>query len=183
VNLAQWIREQYAWLGFNVSTEGYDVAALQEWASSLWRWMQQATADALIMVESSGNPYAHRQGSQFYGMLQMGAAAAEDVGIPDQRVLNGNPDLALNAFWDYQRRYIERTQGAPVWMAVLWHDGPGNLQKIMRQLEAGASVDAALGAGTPAIREYVDRYQQWMKRIAGGYDVQARIDEHVSQRT
>jgi len=170
--LITWLRGMLGWLGFEATgIEAWSQEQLQRYAVQVWHWLQQATVDALVMVESAGDPDAHRPGSQFYGLLQMGKAAGIDVGINDTSSLLGRPNAAVQAFWDYQKRYEERTGGHPFWMAVLWHDGPGNLRKIQRAMDGGASFAEALTRGTDAMPEYFSRYEGWMRKIAAGFDV------------
>ena len=105
---------------------------------------------SLIHVESRGKPCAHRDGSQFYGLMQMGRAAGMDVGFDDEdrettAELDCNGRAALGAFMSYYKRYQKRLGepdmchmdhlGDPMThLAVLWKGGPGTL-KLWRSLE------------------------------------------------
>ena len=127
---------------------------------------------SLIAVESMGNPSAHRHGSQFYGLLQMGRYAGLDVGMEDlgrhtTKGLSGNGIAALVAFVEYVNRYADRVY-SPESVAVLWKGGPGTAKAVLEAVEDGTDFDDAVDkaeAGeldnTPIgnLSEYVRRFR------------------------
>lgn len=88
---------------------------------------------AFVEIESWGDEYAHRQGSQFYGLLQMGKLAGQDVNI-DQRTLLGHGDAAIRYFLRYQRRYEARHQWDPYLLAVNWKGGCGTCLTVQKNI-------------------------------------------------
>lgn len=102
---------------------------------------------ALIDVESKGDPWAHRPGSQFYGMLQMGKLAGLDVGLfPKGRkttdVLHGRGEESIKLFLLYFERYLGRWsyEGyAPKYLkaALLWKAGARSALRVRDWFERG----------------------------------------------
>lgn len=117
--------------------------------------------NALISVESGGDPNAVSPSGTYVGLLQMGPDAARDVGIDNYKgELLGNASAAIDAFWAYQARYKSRTGGHPFLMALLWKGGPGTVSKFRRLMGAGASAGQALAQSAPAswnVEEYIRR--------------------------
>ena len=109
---------------------------------------------SLIQVESNGNPRAHRPGSQFYGVLQMGRYAGIDVGLTDRgrkttSMLHGNADLAIRLWLEYMFRYQDRwvydSEASLVARAsVLWKGGAGTARRIRDAQRGGMSFWAAV---------------------------------------
>lgn len=93
---------------------------------------------ALIHVESNGDEFAQRPGSQYHGLLQMGRAAGIDVGFRDMGVqttqkLKGDGPAGLRAFAAYITRYAAHYKldpEKPEWFALLWKGGPGYLKAV-----------------------------------------------------
>lgn len=135
-----------------------------------------ATLLALIHVESAGNPDAHRDGSQYYGLLQMGEPAGKDVGFEDKdrettAHLSGDGYAAIRAFIEYQERYNERTQWIPTRQAVLWKGGPGTAKTLRHRLQGGMSwADAIKHAEehhrVVNLREYLRRFSEAFQSYA-----------------
>lgn len=127
---------------------------------------------ALIDVESDGDASAHREGSQFHGLLQMGRAAAKDVGLPDSKSLDGDAEAAIEAFLCYAERYAMYHDYDPVRIAILWKGGPGTAKYVGQQLAAGIDMRRAIIAGSankgiPRLAEYVRRFRVALKRSGG----------------
>ena len=136
---------------------------------------KQATVLALIAVESAGNPSAHRDRSQFYGLLQMGRAAGSDAGFRDEgryttRSLNGNGILAIESWHKYVERYRARHRDEPLRIALLWKAGPGYLKYVNDETDAGASWDAALDSAEKryefSAREYLKRFTRFFEEFS-----------------
>lgn len=135
---------------------------------------------ALIAVESMGNPSAHRHGSQFYGLLQMGHYAGLDVGFEDQgrhttKPLQGNGIAALTAFVAYVNRYASRVYSADS-VAVLWKGGPGTAKAVLDAVDDGLAFDEAVRkaeagelGNTPIgnLSEYVRRFRGFLDVYGG----------------
>lgn len=125
---------------------------------------------ALIHVESAGDPDAHREGSQFHGLLQMGRLAGIDAGMADRgrdttKPLQGNPVGALQRFFAYLERYYARHRRDPERIAVLWKAGPGTLSRVNALVDGGARFDAAVEQaarelGVPNALEYLERFRR-----------------------
>jgi hypothetical protein len=125
---------------------------------------------ALIHVESAGDEFAQRPGSQFNGLLQMGKAAGVDVGFrdvgkPTTSKLKGDGPAAIRAFAAYVSRY-ESFFGddSPEWVALLWKGGPGYAKKVKALVGSGmVSFDDAVAMigdelGFSAT-EYIERFR------------------------
>jgi hypothetical protein len=125
---------------------------------------------ALIDVESAGDPEAHRKGSQFYGLLQMGKMAGLDVGIQSTAVLSGedgDPESEddIEAFLRLCERYSDRHGYHPYRIAALWKGGAGTAKTIGALLAEGETFEFALAAAElrhkiPNLREYVLRFRK-----------------------
>lgn len=125
---------------------------------------------ALIHVESHGDPWAHREDSQFWGMLQMGRMAGLDVGYTDlkkqtTRHLHGDAYEAVRGFLKYCERYHERHFYQPSRIAALWKGGPGTARTLRDRLTAGDTWSAALQYAEEEHRignlcEYVRRFTE-----------------------
>lgn len=127
-----------------------------------YRRLQQA----LIEVESGGDPNAISSSGKFVGLLQMGPAAAKDVGIDDHKAaLFGNASAAIDAFWEYQARYAKYTGGHPFMMAVLWKGGPGTAKKFGELLSAGAKPLQ----GLRQLESNIPNLVEYMRRTAAAY--------------
>ena len=123
-----------------------------------------ATLLALIHVESAGNDTAHRDGSQFYGLLQMGTPAGVDVGITGgTRELHGEGYASIRAFVQYMERYKDRHHYQPSRIAALWKGGPGTAKTLYQCLRDGDSWPDSLEYAAekhriPNLSEYVRRF-------------------------
>ena len=111
---------------------------------------------AIIQVESEGNPKAHRPGSQFYGLTQVGRDVAKETGT-DRMVmgLGGVPGAreAIRAFYRWAHRYHRLHLWDPDRMALGWKGGVGTLK----------SYNALVRAGTPP-----DEIQDWLDKKRWG---------------
>lgn len=135
-----------------------------------------ATVLALIHVESSGDPCAHREDSQFWGLLQMGRLAGIDVGFEDlgrltTRPLHGDGHHAIEAFMRYMERYKGRHDYQPSRIAALWKGGPGTAKTLYERLRKGDSWNAALQYAEENHRignlcEYVRRFTEAFQTYA-----------------
>lgn len=128
---------------------------------------------ALIHVESAGRADARdpkRPQGQFWGLLQMGAAAGQDVGFELQhprwlttQALHGDGRRAIRECLRYLSRYGARHKGD--WTtAALWKGGPGTASTVMRELprrgKASALAHAEQVHRIPNLREYVRRFDE-----------------------
>lgn len=134
---------------------------------------------AFIDVESDGNPDANRDGSQFYGLLQIGKYAALDAGLQSGEDIAGDDgDPATEddffAFFEILKRYADRHDYVPARMAVLWKGGAGTAGYVDRQLAQGVSLDRAIAIaekekGISRLQLYVRRFSKallhWRKRL------------------
>lgn len=123
---------------------------------------------SLIHVESAGDPSAHRGGSQYYGLLQMGRMAGLDADISDTSLLHGDGHAAIRAFLVYQERYKHLHCYQPSRVAFLWKAGPGTLKRANELIaQDGLSQDAAFEQAAkekkvPNAMEYLRRFRQAM---------------------
>lgn len=123
---------------------------------------------AFIDVESDGDPSAHRPGSAFRGLLQMGPPAGKDVGI-DVTDLEGDGELAIHAFLELQERYADRHDYDPIRMAVVWKGGAGTAKTVDRRMEAGvdrrrAIIYAEAKHSIPNLQKYIARFKAALRR-------------------
>lgn len=124
---------------------------------------------ALIEIESGGDPEAHRPGSQFYGLLQMGRMAGLDVGIDDTSTLHGEDgdpcsEDDIEAFLFLCERYADRHDYAPYRIAALWKGGAGTAKTIGEKMRRGVGFNDALAYAErqhsiPNLQEYVRRFR------------------------
>lgn len=125
----------------------------QNWPDTLldpseYRNPMRQLEDALVMVESRGNPGARRPDSQYVGLLQIGRKYAIDAGIPGGdyvRELLGNARASRQAFRRYMQKYQHIHQGDMVYVALLHHAGP-IIADVREALDGGAvaTIDGAL---------------------------------------
>ena len=147
---------------------------------------------AIIHVESLGDPKAHREGAQYYGLTQVGWAAGIDGGIieePPARTRRWkktaakvalDPDLALLALCRCIARYKSRVLYAGVTpiegIAIMWKAGAGSSRVVQADLRAGKTLEQALIAreqsGIPNVREYI-------RRANAAYSLYERGDERA----
>lgn len=138
---------------------------------------------ALIDVESDGDEHAHRESSQYHGLLQMGRYAGIDTGLDDEgrdttEELLGDGFAAIQEFFEYHERYSVRHHHDPVRVALLWKAGPGTLARVNRLLVEeglsfnGAIENAAAELGVPNALEYVERFRRERKKWARWLETQ-----------
>jgi hypothetical protein len=122
--------------------------------------------NALIEVESSGDPSDVSPSGTYVGLLQMGPDAAEDIGLDNYKgALIGNASLAISSFWKYQALYKSRTGGHPILMAMLWKGGPGTVKTFLNLVQAGATPAQALRDAAPPSW----KLPEYMRRVARAY--------------
>jgi len=120
-----------------------------------------STVLALVHVESSGNPCSHRDGSQFYGLLQIGHDVSEDVrGDKDSAYYHCSAQRSVEAFLDWCNKYEEIHQWEPDWIAIGWKGGVGTLETYLhRKIKKGQS-EEKLTAFLKG-RWRTDKYLRW----------------------
>lgn len=95
---------------------------------------------AIIQVESEGNPKAHRPGSQFYGLTQVGKALASetrtDRAVMGRGGLRGGRE-AIRAFCRWAKMYRSLHRWDPELMALGWKGGVGTLDDYNARVRAG----------------------------------------------
>lgn len=125
------------------------------------------TLVALIDVESDGDPNAVNPNGKYFGLLQMGAARAEEVGIEDPRELLGDPDLAVLAWYESMQQAARWHQWIPALMALSWKGGNGTLRKFLRMVGEGTAASVALETVQPdhwRIPEYMAEFARSYRR-------------------
>lgn len=154
------------------------VTETKPWSRNLWprspRTIQRQvdrTLRALIDVESDGDPNAVNPNGKFFGLLQMGAARASDVGIDDPRQLLGDPELAVLAWYESMQQDSNVHQWIPPLMALSWKGGAGTLKRFMRMVfEDGTDARVALETVQPSHW----RIPQYMSAFARAYQRASR---------
>lgn len=125
---------------------------------------------ALIHVESGGDPFAHRAGSQFRGLLQIGRPYLTDAlqwlgqEPRDQSTLHGDGAASIAATLAYLCRYAPYHLWDPTLIAVIHKGGPRTCRSIRDEEQAGGYLHAAIDQAEvsipiPALREYVRRFR------------------------
>lgn len=121
---------------------------------------------AFIDVESDGDPYANRDGSKFYGLLQIGTSNGADFNFVPSSILELDPIEAgarnIRHFFRYMNRYQSRHDFEPYRMAILWKGGPGTARTYENLLEEGAT-PAQLNEFLDTVAnadEYVRRFRE-----------------------
>lgn len=122
---------------------------------------------ALIFVESTGDENARRAGSQYYGLLQISDAYAQDAfeyagrEVQGAEVLMGNGGLSLQVFYWYMQRYEFLHGWNPEKMAVLHKMGPGAMRGVNARIDKGKTLEEAVEAcETPGAHQYLMRYRE-----------------------
>lgn len=142
---------------------------------------------ALIALETKGDPWCRKfSRSSYYGLLQMGAAAARDIGMKRRgrrttRPLHGDGELSLELFYRYQRRYgyLVRDEHGKISerMALLWKMGPGSMKTIRQLLDEGKPLEEAVS--TAARRHKVWRADAYLERFRHYHSYYLRwLEEH-----
>lgn len=144
---------------------------------------------AFIDVESDGDPEAHRPGSQFYGLLQMGKTAGLDVGLSDVSVLDGedgDPDTEddVEAFLRLCERYRSRHEYNPYAIATLWKGGAGTARTVQELMAQGQTFEFALAKAERLhqihnLQEYVRRFRSAMVRWSREVKSTAPVVEYI----
>ncbi|MFW5966313.1 MAG: hypothetical protein ACOCV2_02290 [Persicimonas sp.] len=143
---------------------------------------------ALIDVESAGDPHAHRDGSQFWGLLQIADAYAQDacdyLGIDPipAAELDGDGEQSIRLTLGYMESYSDLHRYAPSRIAALHKGGAGTAAQVREELRDGSSLNRALEhveeqytdnngrPYAPNLTEYVERFRQARKRWARWLD-------------
>lgn len=128
---------------------------------------------ALIEVESTGDPEANRDNSEYHGLLQMGQDAALDLGYPDRgrltsEFLMNEGRAAIDTFFRYQERYRSRHEYEPKYIALLWKGGPGTTSEYKEILREEGQSEATeylsgLWGGSPLdyLEKFRNLYSYW----------------------
>lgn len=146
---------------------------------------------AFIDLESEGDPYANRDGSQYESLLQIGRPAireihrwslrvgwsgdlaeliVDDKGKPDQKRLKGEGALSIRSwlfiYWVYRKRHAHDN----VLKAVFWKGGPGTLKKYkaLYDTEGREAADDFLRSmhhkGIPSGVSYIEKLEKLTMR-------------------
>lgn len=126
---------------------------------------------ALIHVESGGDPNAHRTGSQFRGLLQIGRPYFIDAmqwlgsDAKDHTILHGDGESSIAVMLAYLCRYAAFHQWDPTLIAVIHKGGIGTARLVRDQLIQGRPMHEALAVAeealsVPRLQEYVRRFEQ-----------------------
>lgn len=126
---------------------------------------------ALIHIESAGDPYARRPGSQFYGLLQIGRPYFKDAmewaehDADDQSVLDGDGATSIAITLAYLCRYAAFHQWHPTLVATIHKGGVGTCRMVRNDIISGTPTHEALekaerSLGVPRLREYVRRFEE-----------------------
>lgn len=144
---------------------------------------------ALIWVESvpKGNEYSHREGSQYWGLLQAGtdnvidtndATTADKSDPTAAKFLYGDGPAAIRQFFEYQERYSGPFDGAPYKghlytpdnIAIQWKSGPGALEEYRRtQAEEGqeAAEDFLVSLGNNSLKYLKEEFHSAWEMFSG----------------
>lgn len=122
---------------------------------------------ALIFVESTGDENARRQGSQYYGLLQISDAYMQDAleyagrEVQGVEVLIGDGERSLQVFYWYMQRY-EFLHGWDAERVALLHKmGPGAMRGVNARMDKGNTLEEAVKAcETPGAYQYLMRYRE-----------------------
>lgn len=128
---------------------------------------------ALIDVESDGRAARRKSPtSQYYGLLQIGTAAAREAGIQASDT-HGDGRLAIRAHLTLRKRYAYRWDSLPtVGVALFWKMGAGALRRVVARVEDGEDLESAVRAVSAALhlgrsREYLRRYLEALRKLQG----------------
>lgn len=145
--------------------------------------LSSAAVLAIIRIESVGDPYARRQGSPYWGLLQISGAYLSDAveyhhavsrqganNTPEEwrlpevaEDLDGRGDLSLWVFYWYMRRYQGIHQWDPLKIALLHKAGPnagGRIIKMHREMGIPLG-EAACKDDSPGTCEYLKRFHAY----------------------
>lgn len=98
---------------------------------------------SFILVESGGDARAHRPGSQFYGLLQIGKANGKELGLTASsldtmsEVASGR--ASINHFIRLSEKYKRHHQHDYTRLAIFWKGGIGTLIKYNKLKKNGAT--------------------------------------------
>lgn len=121
---------------------------------------------ALIHVESTGDPYAQRARSRYYGLLQISRPYLKDAldyaGKSGWSIssLRGNGRRSLIVFNWYMKRYDSLHDWDPNKVALLHKMGPSDFRKALRKAGRGLGFsDAVCVSASPNACEYLRRFE------------------------
>lgn len=125
---------------------------------------------AFIQIESRGISNAHRPGSQFRGIVQIGKGNAKDLGRSNMDFAGESSDDFENAveslahLMRYMNKYKEHHEYDLDRMIITWKGGPGTAKTVGKMEKRGAS-DAEIGQYLTKWRTnlYVARIHDSMK--------------------
>lgn len=101
------------------------------------------TVMALIQIESGGDPYKHRDNSQFYGLLQIGTDNGAEADLIPSSLLQETParaaEIAIRHFFYVSEKYRKRHEYDPKKVAIGWKAGYGSVNRYNALEDGGAS--------------------------------------------
>lgn len=123
---------------------------------------------AIIHIESTGDPYAKRHGSQYYGLLQVSDAYMQDAleyagkEIVRAEVLHGDGAKSLRVFRWYMHRYSHLHEWKPELVALIHKCGPGGLAEILEGVENGLTMEESIKLNdTPGALDYLKKFRRY----------------------
>lgn len=121
-----------------------DVAKWGTWSRLTESKLPVPVMLAIVQVESEGDPTAHRVGSQFYGLTQVGRAVAAETGTDRKKMVSGRVTgglEALNALARWADKYAHLHHWDPDRIALGWKGGVGTLKTYNERVAAGEPHD------------------------------------------
>lgn len=105
---------------------------------------------ALIDVESDGQARAHRSGSQFYTILQIGTNSGAEFGLVPSTLDNvsarASGTAAIRHFFRVMEKYTKRHEYEPSRMAIIWKGGVGTAKTYGKLRDEKGATQAQLTA-------------------------------------
>jgi len=126
------------------------------------------TVLAMITIESGGDPYNHRRGTQYYGLLQIGKSNGKEA-EPDlipvsltKMTPEKAAETAIRHFFFVSEKYRKRHDYIPAKVAIGWKIGVNALLDYNAAEDAGASQAElrALLAAEHGGDAYLDRFNE-----------------------
>lgn len=124
------------------------------------------TVLALIQIESGGDPYAHRSGSQYYGLLQIGTDNGAANNLDPSTLVSMDrttaAETSIRHFFVVSEKYKSRHEYDPRKVAIGWKAGYGTL-RTYNALEAADVSNAELTSFLDKrwnTDEYVKRFEE-----------------------
>jgi len=151
---------------------------------------------ALIHVESAGDPQARRDGSRYYGLLQIATPylydALDYAGEPRRHAgtLMGDGAASIRATMRYMQRYAHHHGWSPDRMACAHKGGAGTVREIGKRVRAGMPLDDAVREVAEIVdgdgdHPYVDcaAYLERFRTARTRYLTHIRSDHGTSEET